>query len=318
VSKPSSAEIDAEFRAAGLEPLEPYAGAANERLCRCVACGTERWVRLSNLRKGGVACRWCHGWTTWGRWGEQARAMEGSWRGVGSPKESLDWLGSLNLAPLTPVGDLYFPVGVVCLNCGETLVTVPARIKSSAGRGWYGCERCAADRKRQVRNDAPALFEANGLELLTPCRGEYVPQRARCAKCGAERHVSYHDLHCGTAPACWTCRTGIGVNEPHRVYLFHFPALGVYKIGITHNRDAGRLVEHAIHGGELIDVVVVDSRHAARLVEQAIRAMFAPWHESTVDKDDFLQGGWTETWRDCAPPLGLEAFAATVLHCGHT
>ena len=45
-------------------------------------------------------------------------------------------------------------------------------------------------------------------------------------------------------------------NQPrraHRVYLFRFAALGVLKIGITHNRHDRRLIEHAIQGGDLID-----------------------------------------------------------------
>jgi len=309
--------IDAEFRAVGLEPLDPYTRCTEERRCRCTKCGTTRWVKLTNLRNGGIACRWCHGWAKWAPWAGPARVRAATWRPLGTAEESLSWLAHADLAPLTPVGDLYQPVGAVCLVCGETLVTVPERIKSSRGRpGWFSCERCAADRKRRIRADAPQLFEENGLQLLSPCRGEYVPQRARCMTCGVERRVSYNDLRKGSAGECWTCKTGIRPDEPHRVYHFHFPSLGVMKIGITHNRDDRRLDEHAIQGGRVVATVVVPNRWAARRVERFIRSLCGPWAASGVGPSDFPQGGWTETWRDDAPALDLEAAAAAVLNAG--
>jgi len=306
--------IDQEFCALGLEPLEPFHRASDLRVCRCVTCGTVRRVRLTNLRKGGVACRWCHGWETWLPWSEKARARAITWKSLGTPEESLSLLRALDLAPVTPVGDLYQPVGAVCLNCGETLVVVPERIKASrVRRGWYDCQRCAADHRRQVRADAPALFEAHGLRLLKSTVGEYVAQPAECLTCGSRRYVSYHELRAGTAPECWTCKTGIRVDEPHRVYLFHFVDLGVMKVGITHNRDDRRFDEHCFAGGALIGSTVVRDREAARLLEKVVRAIYAGWITDSVGPEDFPQGGWTETWRDDAPPLDLDALTSTLL-----
>lgn len=306
--------IDREFRSLGLEPLSPFTRATDLRSCRCTTCGTIRQVRLSNLRKGGTPCRWCHGWETWLPWSEAARDRARVWRSLGSPEESLQILRAMDLAPITAVGDLYEPVGVVCINCGETLVVVPERILSSKmRRGWYDCQRCAADYRRQLRYDASALFAANGLELQGRLSGEYVPQHTTCVACGSPRRVSYHELETGTAPECWTCKTGIRVDEPHRVYLFHFPALGVMKIGITHNRDDRRLSEHAFAGGELLGTVVVSDREAARLLEKVVAAIYAPWVADQIGPADFPQGGWTETWSDDAPPLDLSALAGSVL-----
>ena len=306
--------IDDEFRCAGLEPVSAFTRAGDERECRCTRCGTTRWVRLSNLRKGGVACRWCHGWDTWTPWGSQARTRAAGWKPIGTPEESLELLGSVNLAPITPLGDLYAPVGAVCLTCGETLVTVPERIKSSRSRpGWYSCQRCAADRKQRIREDAPTLFESNGLRLLGPCRGEYVAQHTECMTCGAERWVSYSDLLSGTDAECWTCRTGINPKEPHRVYLFHFADLGVVKVGITHNRDDRRLGDHQFAGGRLVDCIVVPNRAAAQLVEKVICSATRGWSATGVGPEDFPQGGWTETFRDDAPVFSLAAIATAVV-----
>ena len=306
--------IEGEFRAAGLEPLAPYTRAVDERPCRCMRCGTRRWVRLRVLRRGGIACRWCHGWAKWEPWAEQARARAlRHGRALGAPEESLRRIGTRNLAPITPVGDLYTPVGVVCLACGETTVQVPERIRDER-RAWYGCGRCAVEHDRAVRADAEEMFAAHGLRLLDRLSGEYVPQRAECLTCGSERPVSYSDLRDGTAPLCWTCTHGIRPDEPHRVYLIHFPALRVMKVGITHNRHDRRLLDHALVGGRVVQSVVVTDRAAARRLERLLVARYAPWSTADVGPDEFPQGGWTETWREDAPLLDLttEAQAAGV------
>jgi hypothetical protein len=305
------AAIDGKFRAAGLKPVAPYAGASEERLCHCETCGTLRRVKLRNLRSGGIACRWCHGWETWVSWSRQARVSAATWRSLGDENESMRRLHQENVAPLTPVGDLFEPVGVVCLACGETFVTVPERIRAERP-GWYGCQRCSTDRKRRVRSDAGKLFTENGLHLLHPCSGEYAPQPVECMTCGAERRVSYNDLRTGSAPLCWTCTFGIRPDEPHRVYLIHFPTFGVMKVGITHNRHDRRLSDHEVEGGKVVDTVAVSDRESARRLERLLIARYRPWATDSVGPEEFPQGGWTETWRDDAPFLDLaeEANAA--------
>jgi hypothetical protein len=304
--------IDEEFRAADLEPVAPYTRVADERSCRCTKCGTLRHVRLSTLRKGGAACRWCSGWAKWTPWAERARATASTWRSLGAPEDALARLQAENLAPLTPVGDLYQPVGVVCLVCGETFVTVPERLDKRHA-GWFGCERCAADHRRQVRAGAAELFAANGLRLAGAC-GEYTPVACVCMACGSERRVALDDLRQGTAPLCWTCTHGIRADEPHRVYLFHFPALRVMKVGLTHNRHDRRLFDHVLNGGVVVDTVVVPDRESARRLETLLKARYEAWATADVGPADFPQGGWTETWRDDAPlpDLAAEAVAASI------
>lgn len=304
--------IDTEFRAHRLEPIAPFASAANERECRCVVCGTVRWVRLRTLRRNGIACRWCHGWERWEPWGESSRrrALTGG-TSLGDPAEVMRRLRHERLAPLTAIGDLYRAVGVVCLECGESFVTMPERM-SVERPGWYGCARCSAERKQRVLSGADELFEANGLRLVGACRGEYVPQRAVCLACQSERRVSYDQLRAGTTPLCWTCTHGIRSDEPHRVYLFHFPNLGVMKVGLTHDRHDRRLWDHVTAGGKLISSVPVADREAARRLESFIRAKYVTWAATELRQTDFPQGGWTETWRDDAPPLDLPAAADLV------
>ncbi len=156
------------------------------------------------------------------------------------------------------------------------------------------------------------MFAANGLRLLGPCRGEYAPQAAECLTCGTERRVSYAALRDGTAPLCWTCTHGIRPDEPHRVYLVHFPELAVMKVGLTHDRHDRRLLDHALGGGRTVETVAVPDRETARRVERYVRALYARWVTGDVGPEEFPQGGWTETWADDAPPLDLAAAAREV------
>jgi hypothetical protein len=221
VGRLSHEEVDRRFRTEDLEPLEPYLRADAERRCRCLRCGTTRWVRLRNLRRADTfPCRWCHGWESWLPWSETARARAAQWRPINSSiKDSIAAIERIGMVPLTPAGDEFTPIGFLCPRCGETGVTVPERIDGAGDRDWYGCPRCALDHTRQVLADAPALFETYGLRLLDGCRGEYTPQAAECLACETRRKVALADLRDGTAPLCWTCTHGIRVDEPHRIYL---------------------------------------------------------------------------------------------------
>jgi hypothetical protein len=196
------------------------------------------------------------------------------------------------------------------MRCGERGVTMPERI-SEERPGWFGCQRCAQDQKAAVRADAPAVFEANGLQLIGPCRGEYAPQTCTCSGCGSLRSVAYAELLAGTARLCWTCTHGIRVDEPHRVYLVRFQALGVLKVGLTHNRHDRRLLQHELEGGTIVESIVVPDRATARSLERWIIACFAPWaRPDGVGPEAFPQGGWTETWTEAgAPTLSLSAAA---------
>ena len=298
----------------GLEALDRYVNASTSLRVRCTTCGVVRLARVASLRnQGAVGCRWCHGWQQWGPWGETARERAASWRAIAGPDDVLERLHRERLAPLTAVGDEYTPVGFVCLCCGELGVTMPERIHHERP-GWFGCPRCAQDRKAGVRVNAAALFEANGLKLSGQCRGEYVPQACTCTVCGSPRSVSYAELVVGTAPLCWTCTHGIRPDEPHRVYLVRFEGFGVLKVGLTHNRHDRRLAQHQLEGGIVVESIVVPDRAAARTLERWIIAYFAPWaRPNSVGPAEFPQGGWTETWTEQgAPTLSLLAAAKLV------
>ncbi len=316
---PDARAIDERFRSRGLEPVGLYTRSTDPRECVCTTCGTTRFVRLSSLKKGETACLWCGGWRKWAPWAAAAReeSRESTppqcmawWKTewLGTKQAWTDQLLRAGLLPVTPVVDRYEPVGVVCARCGESFVVVPSRVFPDRP-DLEGCPRCAAELKRAVKSSAEQLYEDSGLELLAPGGGLAGRRRARCVRCGTTRLVSYLELLNGTAPLCWTCTHGIRPDEPHRVYLFHFPRLHVMKVGLTHNRHNRRFEQHELEGGVFLASVVVTDRAAARALESEIRRSYEAWASPYVDTADFPQGGWTETWSDDAPPLDLGAEA---------
>lgn len=306
-------EADDRLAAAGLEPLEPYESRTAERRCRCRTCGTVRWVKLSVLSRGGIACRWCHGWAKLEPWSHWARNLAASWRIIDTSADaSRAEVEKLGLVPLTAAGDEFTPVGFLCPRCGETGVTVPERIRGT-DRDYYGCPRCAATRTRDVLSEASEVFRAHGLELLERARGEYAPQAATCLTCGTRRNVALAQLRDGTAPLCWTCTHGIRPDEPHRIYLIHFPPLRAMKVGLTHARHDRRLLDHELAGGHVVATADVPDRSTARRVERHLIEQYAPWATDDVSAVELPQGGWTETWRDDAPALDLPAEVRRIL-----
>ena len=202
----------------------------------------------------------------------EARERARSWRTIAGPDVVLERLHREQLVLFYGTRRRVYSGRVRVFALRKELgVTMPERIHEERP-GWFGCERCAQNHKAAVRKDAPAVFEANGLQLVGPCRGEYVPQACTCAGCGSLRSVAYAELVAGTARLCWTCTHGIRADEPHRVYLVRFQALGVLKVGLTHNRHDRRLFQHELEGGTVVESIVVPDRATARSLERWIIA----------------------------------------------
>lgn len=53
---PAATEV---MRAAGYEPIEPYAGSDKPWRCRCTTCGKESTPRYGNVKQGRATCRHC-------------------------------------------------------------------------------------------------------------------------------------------------------------------------------------------------------------------------------------------------------------------
>ncbi|WP_031019188.1 hypothetical protein [Streptomyces rimosus] len=116
------ARAEADMRAAGFEPLEPYPGARARWPCRHVVCGRTVHPRLFGIRAGKGGCRACAG-----RAPVDQRTAEAEMRAIG-------------MEPLEP-----FPGRVRdrwmcrCTTCGH----IGAPTLNNIRRGQGGCYACA-------------------------------------------------------------------------------------------------------------------------------------------------------------------------------
>jgi hypothetical protein len=62
---------------------------------------------------------------------------------------------------------------------------------------------------------------------------------------------------------CCVCFGDVRQDEPHRVYLVQFPALGVLKVGIRNSKNDHRIEDHAAASGVLLDVIDTNDRAGA-------------------------------------------------------
>jgi hypothetical protein len=191
------------------------------------------------------------------------------------------------------------PVVVRCRLCGFESVQLPGRMDSELAGRWCMCPSCNARNKGSCASDVAVGFAARGLLITDPRQGTDTVQDADCARCGTPRRVSMRKLNRGLVP-CFVCDGAADPSTPHRVYLFHFPAWGVYKIGITNSGNDARLQTHRDRGGDLVEVVTVPHRAAALWVEVEVLGLVTAWPATGLPAQQRLDG-WTEMWDAAAP-----------------
>lgn len=86
-------------------------------------------------------------------------------------------------------------------------------------------------------------------------------------------------------------------NAPHRVYLFHFPQLAAFKVGVTYTTTDTRLNAHRRAGGQLIQIRELPTWRAALDLERQILTHTAHCR-LTYGTTEFPHGGGTECWAD--------------------
>ncbi len=218
-------------------------------------------------------------------------------------------LRKLRTSDLDDRDALYF---LHCHGCGKNQFAVVSQLIERVKRAEMPCPNCME--LFQTNWGLPSLvahFEDHHLKYLgedrMPRRTDPVP--AECMLCGDQRKISLHRLLEG-APPCLRCSDGgPDLSGPHWVYQYHFPHLGLRKVGITHARDDRRFADHERYGGRSLRRILVADRAAALRVEAAGFAMVAEYIDKFVDPKEFPQGGWTEVWSDSGPELPLRTIA---------
>jgi hypothetical protein len=183
-------EAAAVMRAAGLEPLGPYPGAARRWPCRCGRCGRESTPRYANVSNGS-GCRYCGGERI-----RQALKLDGD--------QAAAVMRAAGVEPLEPYPGAGSPWRCRCVTC----VTEVTPRYEDVRDGHAGCKWCArkaaAAGLRLDHETAAVLMIEHGLEPLEPYPGAGCQWRCRCLRCGAEVTPRYSNIRqgWGGCPAC--------------------------------------------------------------------------------------------------------------------
>jgi len=265
----AEAKAIADFRAAGVEPLEPYVSVMTPWRSQCQSCGREVSPLLNNIRKGQRACRWCNG-----------KAVD--------PEAAVTLMRAASLEPLVAYPGRHAPWPCRCLGCGQTVSPRYGAVKNGGG-----CRYC---NDTAIKPDvAMAEMRHAQLEPLEPYPGSLAKWRCRCLKCSRIVSPCYSTIQRGSGGCRWCRNSGFKAADEAVVYLITHIGLGAVKVGIT-DSSGGRLKKHSTRGWQVLCTVRV-AGECAMLIEDEILGW---WRDDLalppyLGPQDMKQGGWTET-----------------------
>lgn len=171
-------QAEADMRAAGFEPLDPYPGHSRSPWrCQCTTCGRESTPCVEYVRRGS-RCRACSGIER----RLPSEEAEASARAAG-------------FEPLEPYQGNKTPWRCRCTTCGNE-----SSPRLNAIRQGTGCKFCMAGRPA----DPDAEMRAAGFEPLEPYPGDaHKPWQCRCSTCGSESLPRLNSVRRGTG--CGFC-----------------------------------------------------------------------------------------------------------------
>lgn len=197
----SSEEALAQFRAANLEPLEPYPG--KSRLpwrSKCLVCSEVVAPTLQVIRKGQGGCKYCG-----------KRSMASKRR---RSQEEVEH--TFSSAGLTLLSDYKSNRDALLTRCNSCKKTFEIHFKTA--QIGLGCPYCNS--RRVDPGDAERLMRAHGLEPLEPYPGApNLKWRCRCLRCANEvtPQYSYAKHGRGLCPHC--SRTIVNVEQAIELML---------------------------------------------------------------------------------------------------
>ncbi len=265
----SEAKAIADFRAAGLEPLEPYVNVMTPWRSQCRRCGREVSPLLNNIRNGQGACGWCTGKRVDA---EAAAAL----------------MRAASLEPLVAYPGRHTPWPCRCLRCGQIVSPRYGAVKKGGG-----CRYC---NDTAIKPDAAAAAMRNAqLEPLEPYFGSLAKWRCRCLKCNKVVSPCYSTIQRGSGGCRWCRNSGFKAADDAVVYLITHTGFRAAKIGIT-DSSGSRLKKHIACGWQVLCAVAVPGDRA-----MLIEAEILDWWRGELALPPYLgqremrQGGWTET-----------------------
>jgi len=265
----SEAKAVTDFRAVGLEPLEPYLSVMTPWRSQCRRCGRVVSPLLNNIRNGQGACEYCSGKRVDA---EAAAAL----------------MRAASLEPLVAYPGRHAPWPCRCLRCGQTVSPSYGAVKAGGG-----CRHC---NDTAIKPDAAAAAMRNAqLEPLEPYPRSRAGWRCRCLKCNRIVSPWYSTIQRGSGGCRWCRNSGFKAADDAVVYLITHPGFGAVKIGIT-DSSGSRLKKHTTRGWQVLCTIAVPGERA-----MLIEAEILNWWRGELALSAYLgqremsQGGWTET-----------------------
>ena len=259
----------------GFKTLEPYPGATNLWLVRCIKCKKEFKTRFGSSQTLN-RCKYCVGV-------------------VVNESDLLIRLKELKLRPLEKYQSAKVPWKCKCLVCNHIVQPTWNRIKQ--GRGH--CAYCA-----QRRVDIPGALKymkTVGLKPLVDFPGSSKPWKCKCLVCGLDASPRWSDLQRGQG-GCSNCADwGLNYQKPGYVYLITHEEFNAHKIGIANayksKKYDDRMYQHEKQGWILYRKISFKTVQEASDIETSV----LKWLRIEVGLPVFLspkqmpKGGHTET-----------------------
>lgn len=278
----TAARAEAEFRARGLEPLEPWPGSsAKPWRARHVVCGRVVTPRLGNVAAGQGPCREC---------GQEAAHVAQRL----SEDAAVAFFRAAGLEPLEPYRGVDTPWRSRHLRCGRETSPSYSNIKAGS-RGCRACFRSdLADQLRMPEVDARAIMAEKGLDPVEPYPGSGRPWASRHV-CGRVVTPTLGNVAQGKG-ICRYCFSDFPYDGPAVLYLI--ADLHAVKIGCA-SPNLRRLGDHRRFGWVTAWTVDVATGDDAYNLEQAVLSW---WRdelgiEPAYEPDQLPQTGYSETAR---------------------
>jgi hypothetical protein len=270
---------EADMRAAGIEPNEPYPGSRTSWRGECMRCHRPVAPKLTDIRNGRGGCWHC---------GTKKRGIARRNDSAAAVQVMLD----AGLKPLEPYTTSNVPWKCRCMDCGQIVTPICNNVK----RRGSGCGYCAG--RIVDTEEAAAFMRSVGAEPCEPYPGSHVPWRCVCTACGTKISPHYANARRGSG-VCQSCAIhGMSFGDPAVVYLLRHEDLEALKVGIASRVSrTDRIAQHAFKGWKTIGSWSTPTGFHAAAVELGVlnwwrNELGAP---VALTKRDMPQGGYTET-----------------------
>ena len=195
--------VAAKMRERGLEPLEPYPGAAVPWPVRCMVCGDESRPKWSKVQNRGDGCKTCG----------KKRAADAKRI---DPEAAAAFVRALGYEPLEPFTSSKKSWPMTHIECGRVVTPKWDNLKSGQG----GCSECGRERTAAARRNDPSEaaqeMASMGFVTLEPYRASDVPWLVQCSTCGTGYATTLNSARAGATTECRAC-TYARVGRERRV-----------------------------------------------------------------------------------------------------